>query len=69
MTTEEQIDFMIEHLEKETEAEARQAQFDSITPNPNDGLPPAAMVPNIENNVIESKVSEIAKDWDIVTED
>lgn len=64
MTQEEQIDFMIEHLEKEKEAEERQAQFDAITPQDGDnfGLPPPQQPDG--STVVASETAEVAEDWD-----
>ena len=40
LTTENQVEFMIEHIENEKEAEARAEIFESITPEVPVGVPP-----------------------------
>lgn len=64
LTQEEQIEFMIEHLKKEKEAEERQAQFDAITPQDGDnfGLPPPQQPDG--STVVASETAEVAEEWD-----
>ena len=61
MDTEEQIDFMIDHLEKEEEAEKRQSAFQNITPESGE-----VITPNQEGNelIMEETASEGTDEWD-----
>lgn len=63
MDTEEQIDFMIDHLEAEKEAEERQDQFAAITP-----MEGEIVTPNQENGelVLEEQAAEMTEDWSTV---
>jgi hypothetical protein len=60
LTEEDQIKFMIEHLEKEKEAEERQEAFDNITPEAGEN------VTEFQQNgevVIQQQESEVTEDW------
>ena len=60
LTEEDQIKFMIEHLEKDKEAEERQEAFDNITPEAGEN------VTEFQQNgevVIQQQESEVTEDW------
>ena len=62
MDTEEQVDFMIDYLQVEKEAAARQEQFDSITPEQLSNY--AKAHEDDDNFVVAWKESEVAEEWD-----
>jgi hypothetical protein len=68
LSTEQQVELMLEVEKREADAEARQESFDAITPDPTTDL---IEFINLEDgddfSVLVSKTSEVAKEWSDTT--